>query len=221
MSDDSFIREVNEELRQDRAKELARTYGVWFAALALLLVLATAGWRGYEYWMARRAGSAGDAFSQALFLATSGKTDEAMSALKAVEQTGHGAYPVLSRMSEAGLLAEKGDTAAAVAAFDKVTADNAAPASIRDVARLRAGLLLVDYGSYADVSSRVEALTDDTNPLRFSAREALGLAAWKAGKSADALKLFESIAGDPAASANARQRATVMSGLIRSAGEGK
>ncbi|TIS35085.1 MAG: hypothetical protein E5X01_20010, partial [Mesorhizobium sp.] len=68
------------------------------------------------------------------------------------------------------------------------------------------------------VSSRVEALTADTNPLRSSAREALGLAAWKEGKSADALKLFDQIASDDGAPRNARQRAQLMSELIRGSG---
>ncbi|MBW8909406.1 MAG: hypothetical protein JF620_10360, partial [Mesorhizobium sp.] len=88
----------------------------------------------------------------------------------------------------------------------------------RDIARLRAALLLVDHGSFADVSSRVEALTSDTNPLRHSAREALGLAAWKDGKSADALKLFDQISSDDGAPRNVRQRAQLMSELIRGSG---
>ena len=83
---------------------------------------------------------------------------------------------------------------------------------------MRAALLLVDTGSYADVSSRVEALAADGNALRHSAREALGLSAWKEGKAADALKLFEQIVADQAAPQNVRQRATLMSELIRGSG---
>ncbi len=52
------------------------------------------------------------------------------------------------------------------------------------MARLRAGLILVDTGTYEDVSKRVELLSTDDNALRYAAREALALAAWKAGKSA-------------------------------------
>ena len=77
------------------------------------------------------------------------------------------------------------------------------------MARLRAALLLVDHGSFADVSSRVEALTADTNTLRHTAREALGLSAWKEGKTQDALKLFDQIAADDGAPRNTRERATL------------
>jgi hypothetical protein len=87
------------------------------------------------------------------------------------------------------------------------------------MARLRAALILVDKGSYTDVSSRAEQLTNDTNTLRHSAREALGLSAWKAGKAKDALALFDQIAADEAAPRNVRQRATLMSELIRGSGD--
>nr|WIE91009.1 tetratricopeptide repeat protein [Mesorhizobium sp. WSM4875] len=218
MSDDSFIREVNEEIRREQAQALWDRFGPALLGAAILIVVATAAFVGYRYWDENRANRSGDAFSQALKLANDGKNDEAIAALDQLEKDGYGAYPLLARMRAATVKADKGDVDAAVKDFDAVAADSAIPAGIRDMARLRAALLLVDHGSFADVSSRVEALTADANPLRSSAREALGLAAWKEGKSADALKLFDQIASDDGAPRNARQRAQLMSELIRGSG---
>jgi len=218
MSDDSFIREVNEEIRREQAQALWDRFGPMVLGLAILIVVATAAVVGYRYWDETRANRSGDAFSAALKLANDGKNDEAIAALDQLEKDGYGAYPLLARMRAATVKADKGDVDGAVKDFDAVAADNAIPAGIRDMARLRAALLLVDHGSFADVSSRVEALTADTNPLRHSAREALGLAAWKDGKSADALKLFDQISSDDAAPRNLRQRAELMSELIRGSG---
>ncbi|MGX9117561.1 tetratricopeptide repeat protein [Mesorhizobium sp. BHbsci] len=218
MSDDSFIREVNEEMRRDQAHALWDRFGPALLALAILVVVGTAAFVGYRYWDETRANRSGDAFSQALKLANEGKSDEALAALAELEKDGYGAYPLLARMRAATVKADKGDAAAAVKDFDEVAADTDIPAGLRDMARLRAALLLVDHGSFADVSSRVEALTADTNPLRHTAREALGLAAWKEGKATDALKLFDQIASDDSAPRNARERATLMSELIRGSG---
>jgi hypothetical protein len=218
MSDDSFIREVNEEIRRDQAQALWDRFGPALLGLAILIVLGTAAVVGYRYWDESRANRSGDAFSQALKLANDGKSDEALTALDQLQKDGYGAYPLLARMRAATVKADKGDFAAAVADFDGVAADTAIPQGIRDMARLRAALLLVDHGSFADVSSRVEALTADNNTLRHTAREALGLAAWKEGKTQDALKLFDQIAADDGAPRNARQRATLMSELIRGSG---
>ena len=219
MSDDSFIREVNEELRQDQAKALWDRYGPAFIALAVIVVLGTAAYVGWQYWTESKANKSGDDFSAALLLANGGKNDEALAALDALEKDGYGAYPLLARMRAATVLFDKGDFTGAVAGFDEVSNDTSIPEALRDMARLRAALILVDKGSYADVSSRAEQLTNDTNTLRHSAREALGLSAWKAGKAKDAIALFDQIAADEAAPRNLRQRATLMSELIRGSGD--
>jgi hypothetical protein len=219
MSDDSFIREVNEEMRQDQARALWDRFGAIVIGVCVFVILATAAYVGYNYWSTNRANASGDRFSQALSLANQGKNDEAIAALEALEADGYGAYPLLARMRAATALADKGDAAGAVKQFDEVAADNSIQSSIRDMARLRAAYILVDSGSQADVSARVETLTADTNALRHSAREALALAAWKAGKATDALTLFDQIAADQGAPRNARERATLMAELIRSSGQ--
>lgn len=218
MANDSFFREVNDELRSDRAKELWRRYGAVVVGLAIAVVVATAAWRGYEYWTASKASKSGDQFLAALDLAQQGKNDEALAALDKLEKTGYGQYSVLARMRAATVTADKGDKAAAVKAFDAVAADTAVPEAIRDVAELRSAYLLVDTGSYDDVARRAEPLSADGNPFRHSAREALGLAAWKKGDKADAAKLFNQIANDGGAPANLRQRASMMLGLLRADG---
>lgn len=219
MTDDSFFREVNEEIRQDQARALWDRYGTFLLVLAVAVVLGTAAYVAWDYFATKRANGAGDAFSQALTLAGQGKNDEALAALDVLEKDGHGAYPLLARMRAATVLANKGDAAGAVKEFDLVAADGAIPASVRDIASLRAALILVDNGAYEEVGKRASPLAVDVNPLRHSAREALGLSAWKNGRAADALTLFTQITSDEAAPRNLRDRARLMSELIRGAGD--
>jgi len=219
MSDDSFIREVEEELRSDRLKKVWDRFGAFIIGAAILIVVGTAAWRGWEYYSERQASASGDRFLAALNLANEGKSDEALAALQALEDDGYGAYPVLARMRAATVLEEQGDAAGAVAAFDAVAADGSAPDAVRDMARIRAAYILVDTGSADDVAQRAEPLSADTSPLRHAAREALGLAAWKEGRLGDAKVLFQQIVDDLNAPRNAKQRAAIMLDLIKASGE--
>jgi hypothetical protein len=219
MSDDSFIREVEEELRSDRLKSFWDRFGPFIIGGAVVIVLATAGYRGYEYYSESRASASGDRFLAALTEAREGNADEALAQLESLEQDGYGAYPVLARMRAATVLQEKGDTSAAVQAFDAVAADGSAPDVIRDIARLRSAYILVDTGSASDVAQRAEPLASDNNPLRHSAREALGLAAWKEGRVGDARLLFQQIVDDTQAPRNVQQRASIMLDLITATGK--
>lgn len=220
MSDDdsTFIREVNEELRSDALKAFWRRYRYLIFGLAFAIVAGTAATRGWQYWLDVTAARSGDRFLAALELARGDKADEALAAFTELEKDGHGDYPVLARLRAATVLATKGDKKAAADAFAVVAADSSAPKAIRDVARLRAGYLLVDIGSYDEVSAQVEVLAVPGNAARHSAREILGLAAYKAGDFTRANQWFQEIAGDDETPAALSGRATVMLDLIAARG---
>lgn len=219
MSDDSFIREVDEELRSDRMKTIWKRFGKLIIAIAVLIVVGTAADRGYQYWQETQASKSGDAFLAALNLAREGETEQALDALRALEADGYGSYSVLARLRAATVLADAGDYQAAISDFSTIGNDGSVPVAIRDAARIRAGYLLVDHGSYEDVANQVESLSGADNAMRHSAREALGLAAWKAGEAARANEWFSMIAGDTSVPASLMQRSQIMLDLIAASGK--
>ncbi|MEM9105941.1 MAG: tetratricopeptide repeat protein [Pseudomonadota bacterium] len=218
MSDDSFIREVDQELRSERMKSIWERFGKYIIGVAVLIVLVTAAVRGYEYWTNQRANNSGDAFLAALNLAREGRQDEALAALRELESSGTGSYPALARMRAATVLADSGDIDAAISDFSVIGNDNSIPAAVRDIARVRAAYLLVDNGSYDDVSAQVEGLSGADNPMRHSAREALGLAAWKSGELTQARDWFDQIVGDTGVPPGIAQRAQMMLDIIAASG---
>ncbi len=219
MSDDSFVKEVDDELRTDQFKSIWNRYGIVLAGAALAVVLGTAAFEGYKYWSAAQASKSGDLFLAALTQAKDQKQDDALKSLAELEKSGTGSYPVLARMRSATVLAAKGDAKGAIAAFDSVAADTKVDAAVRDMARLRAALLLVDHGTYEDVAKHAEVLTADTNAMRHSAREALGLSAWKAGKVTEAKGFFQSIVDADNAPRNVADRAALMLSVIAASGD--
>ncbi len=213
--DESFFREVSEDLRNERFKQLWDRFGVYLIGLLVLLIVGTAAYVGYDYWQGQRAARSGDRFLAALQLADASKPDEALKALDAIQADGTGDYPDLARLRAASILANQGKTGEAIDAFRKVAADDTVQLSIRDSARIRAGFLLVDHGSYGDVADQVQQLAGADNPFRSSAREALGLAAWKKGDMKNASKWFGEITGDPQAPGSISSEAQMMLDLIK------
>lgn len=218
-NDDSFIREVNEELRSDQMKGAWRRFGRYIIAVAVLIVLGTIGKVAYEYWDSNQSSGAGDQFLAAMKLADENKTDEALAALDKLEKEGHGAYPVLARMRAATVLAQKGDNTGATSSFQEIAKDKSVPAAVQDAAKMRAGWLLIENGTYEQVSAAVEEMAVPGNAFRHSAREALGLAAYKAGNMAQARQWFQSIVDDVDSPRGVANRAHMMLDLITASGK--
>ncbi|MQW36305.1 hypothetical protein CN140_04710 [Sinorhizobium meliloti] len=217
--DDSFIREVNDELRSDQMKAVWRRFGGIIIGIAVLIVLGTVGKVGYDYWQESSSSQSGDTFLAALNLARENKSDEALAALTELEKDGYGSYPVLAQLRVATLQAQKGETDSAVAAFSEIGRDTRIPAALRDAARLRAAYLLIDAGTYEQVSSEVEQLAVPQNAMRHSAREALGLSAYKAGDYAKAKSWLQQIVDDAQSPRGIMNRAQMLLDVIASTGK--
>jgi hypothetical protein len=174
-----IFREVDEEIRREQLKKLWDQYGTLLIAACVLVVVAVGGWRGYQWWEAKRAAEAGDKFQAAMVLSTEGKTKEAEDAFAKLAADSTATYRVLAKFREAAEAAHR-DPQAAVAIYDQLAADAGAGPVLQDLAALRAGAQLVDTASYADVAKRLEPLTAADRTFRHTARGMLALSAWRA-----------------------------------------
>jgi hypothetical protein len=214
-----IFREVDEEVRREQLKKLWQRYGNYIAAACIVVVVAVGGWRGYEWWQGKKAAESGASFEQAVALADSGKREEAEAAFARLAIDGTAGYRVLARLREAAQIART-DPKAAIKAYEEIAAEGGADQVMRDFAALRAGYLLVDTSSYADLKAALEPLTGANRAFRHSARELLALSAWKAGDTGAARQWADTILADPQSPPGTRNRAEVLSELISAGGKG-
>jgi hypothetical protein len=205
MSD--IIREVDEELRREQLAKIWKNYGGYIALGAFLIVAATAGWRGYEYYSEKQAEAASARFAEAQKLATdANKNAEAKAAFEALIKDSPFAYKLLSRFANAAEIGEK-DAKEGAAAFDAIANDTSFEPILRDLARVRGAALLVDSAELAEIQKRLEPALAQTSAFRHSAKELLALAYVRAGDQGNAQKLFLELAFDPETPPGLRNRA--------------
>lgn len=211
MSD--ILREVDEELRRERYQKLWERYGIYVVGAALVLVVAVAGWRGWEWYVAREASRAGARFETALELDAAGKQSEAEQILTALTKDAPRGYRTLARFRAAAEISQR-DRSAGTAAYDALADDVSIEASLRDLARVRAALALVDTASAAEVARRIDPLLAGNSAFKASAREILALSRFRAGERDAARRLFVEIVADAETPPSLRSRAQLMLALL-------
>jgi len=213
-----IFHEVDEEVRREQLKKLWDRYSIYLIAAAVLVVAGIGAWRGYEYWLAKRAAAAGADFETAMALSEVGKHAEAEAAFAKVAAEAPAGYRVLARMRAAGALAQvkPGD---AVKAFDELSADTSLGTTWQDLAAVRSGMLLVDTASLTEMRRRLDPVAEPTRSFRHTARELLALSAWRNHDFVAARRYLDMIATDAETPPGTRARAEVLSSLI--IGDGK
>jgi hypothetical protein len=214
MSD--IFREVDEDLRREQLKRLWNRYGGYVIGLAVLIVVLVGGYKAWQWYETSKAQATGDRFVAALALSEDGKHEDAIAALGAIAADGSGDYPILATFRSAGEKAAAGDDAGAVADYEAIAGRGGVPSLVADLARLRAALILADSLSPQELSSRIGDLARTGNPWRHTAREILGLAAFRANDLAAARQYFDEIVNDQESSQRVRTRAQLMLALIQS-----
>lgn len=204
-----IFHEIQEDLRRERMRKLWDRYGIVVIAAIILVLVGAAGWSGYRYWRQQQAMTASAAFHAAIIQNDAGKHDEAEAAFQELAKTGPKGYRGLA-LFRAANAAEAKDKAAGVAAFDAIAADGALDPLMRDMARVRAALILLDTSDLKAVEQRVADLASGTGPLRNPAREILALAQMKAGQRDAAYKTATEISTDAGATAGLRSRAELL-----------
>lgn len=214
MSDGDFIREVNEAVRQEEMKRLWNRYGILMLCGAVLIVAVVAGYKGWGYWQEKQAAEAGARFVGALTLKEDGENQDAVTAFRELSSDGPAGYRVLAKFQLAAASVKSGKTADAVKLYDELAATSGADAVLQGFASIQAAMLRVDEAPFDEIKQRVGSLAEGTGPWRHSAREVLGLAAYRAGDNSEAERLFSRALVDPGIPANMRRRAEMMLALI-------
>ncbi len=204
MSDtDSFIDEVNDEVRRDRFYLMLRRYG-WIAILAVVLLVAGAAWNEYRKAQSRNQSEAlGDAMLAALALDdTASRAD----ALMAIEPAAPSSAAVLGFLTANQQIAD-GNTDAAIQTLDGIGLNGEVPSIYRQIAQMKSIALQGTETPVADRRVALEGLAQPGNALRLLAEEQLALIEIEENNTQGAVDRYQSILLDAEVTTDLQQRA--------------
>ncbi|WP_071673306.1 tetratricopeptide repeat protein [Nioella nitratireducens] len=196
---DSFIEEVNEELRRDRLFALFRKWG-WIPILIILVIVGAAAYREYSMAQDRAAAQAfGDEVIAAL------DSDEPAAALARISPENPDAQVLLTLLS-AGQTTSDTDQVTAAAQLRTLADRPDLAARYRDLALLKA--YLMDPQDPAQAMTVLEGLSQPGRPYRPLAIEQQALLHVSLGETDQAIALLRVLEEDSQATPGLQQRAS-------------
>jgi len=211
---DTFLKEVDEELRKEQVSNFVARYGWWLAAAALLFLGAIGGWL---WWQAREqaeAGAQGEALIDALGSMEAGNRQAAAPKLAELAASDVEGYRAAALFARANGETAAGNAPAAIATLRSIAANEDFDQAYRDAALVRQTALEFDTMQPQAVVRRLRPLVRPGSAWLGTAGEMLGVAYLKMGRPNLAGPVFAQIARDERLPGSIRNRTGQMASAL-------
>lgn len=205
--DETFLREVQDELRRDRARSFFERYG-WYVVGAVALLLAAVG--GFIWWQRdqeARAGAASEKLVQVVEQIAQKNVRAAAPTIDELAASERDGYRVAALFARANAQIATNAVPAAVATLGAIAADADAPQPYRDAALIHQTLLQYDSMTPGQVVERLRPYARAGNPWFGTAGELVALALMQGGRNEQAAQMLGALARDRNVPDSVRARA--------------
>ena len=212
---ETFVREVDENLRRDELRDISKKYAGWLIAAVLLFLVASGGFLYWQDYQKKQSEKAVEQLAQIYTDISKGKIDTAPKRLDALTDEHAKAVRASAEFGRAAVAIAQNDTKLATAKFRALAGDTSLPKPFRDLALIRQTELEFDSLKPEEVIARMQPLAAKPGTPWFgSAAELTGMALIKQGQTARAGQLFAQIAHDKQAPDSLRGRAVQIASTL-------
>ena len=211
---DTFVREVDENLRRDRARDFAKKYGKWLIAGIILFLVASGAYIYWQQYKQKRAEEQVEQLAQIYRNIGSGNVRAAPQQLDQLSNSGSKAVRASALFTRAALALQQNDVKIATDKYRAIAADGSLPAPYRDAALIRQTALEFDRLQPQDVITRLDKLAKPESAWFGTAGEMTAMALIKQGKKPEAGRLFAAIAKDKNLPDSIRARSVQIAGSL-------
>lgn len=211
---ETFLREVDEKLREDQLRDFGKRYGGWLIGGMLLFLAAVGGWLYWQDRELKKAQEQSETLAAIYADIAAQKVATVPQRLKPLEESSNEIVSATAKLTRAAVALENNDRQTALAQFKSVADDKGMPKPYRDLATVRAMALEFDSLKPEQVIERLAPLTKPGEPWFGSAGELTAMAYLKQGQKAKAGKLFADIAADQQVPPTIRTRAVQLAGTL-------
>lgn len=193
---ETFVREVEENLRRDRMRDFAKRYGGWLIAGVAVFLIASGFLIWWQQHKVQRSQQEVEQLAQIFDDIGTGASADAPKKLDELSNSGSKAVRATAMFTRAALALQQNDAKLALAKYREIAGDSSLPQPYRDAALLRQTALEFDSLQPQEVISRLQPLAKPGTPWFGTAGEMTALALLKQGQPAQAAQLFAVLAKD-------------------------
>jgi hypothetical protein len=211
---ETFLREVDENLRRDRMRDFGKKYGAWLVVAMVLFLVASGGFIWWQQHKLQQSEKQVQQLAEIFKNIGAGAPGNAPQQLDELAEDGGKAVRATALFTRAALAIQQNDLKLAIAKYAQIAGDSTLPQPYRDAAVIRQTALEFDQLQPQQVIARLQPLTKPGNPWFGTAGEMTAMALIKQGQKAQAAQLFAAIAKDTSVPDQIRARSVQIASTL-------
>lgn len=188
---EEFIREVDEELQEEKYAKIWRKIGPYVISLAIGIVLFTSGVVFWNNYTEDKKQKLGDDFTAAVELIKEEDFDTALIALERITDKASDGYVTIAKMKKASILIQKKQIMEGLEIYEDLE-KTAFDQSFKDMSTILFVLNAIDHKPSDILLDKIERLTENSS-WKYSALELKGFILLNDKKFAESKKTFNTI----------------------------
>jgi hypothetical protein len=211
---ETFVREVDENLRRDQLRDFFKKNGTWLIAAVIVFLAASGGFIWWKQHQVQRSEGEVEQLAQIYKDVGSGDVSKAPQQLGQLSNSGSKGVRASAEFARAAVALQQNDSKSAIGIYKSIAGDDGYPQAYRDAALIRQTALEFDQLQPQDIISRLQPLTKPGEPWFGTAGEMTALSLLKQGKKDESAQLFVAIARDASVPKTIRARAVEVAGSL-------
>ena len=173
--DKAIFEEVDEELRNEKFKQLINKYGGLIFSLLILALTITIGYEKIAEWKVRKAEPSNIKYTQAIN--PNSNYENNIVELENIVHTETGLYKDMAQLQIANILIDNNQKEKGIEVLEKISNDKSVTEKIREIAIIKLATFKIDSVSYDELNNLLQNIANGNGAWSSMAKELLAMSA--------------------------------------------
>lgn len=211
----AFFDEVDEEVRNEKFKELINKYGGYILTIVILCLAFAVGYEKIGEWRVNKAEQTNARYAQAIMPREDYENN--IAELESIVNTETGLYKDIARLQIANILLDNNQTEKALIILNQIRQDKEASDKIKEIASVKLATYKIDNATYEEVSEILMPVVEKSGAWAPMAKELLAMSAIQNKDMEKAKSIYEELLANGNISEEFRARINDMLASINEA----
>ena len=213
--DDIFVKEVEEEIKQENLLNLWKRFGKIIIGVVTLFIIGIAGFKGWESYDRNQREYQSGNYNNLINSLTEGSDKKAFLILESMKENQVRSYSTLTKLINPTILNSSGKSGEKLGSYEEIMQNDSVEPTFRDLALILWGYDNISRSQPSKITTKLSRLNDSASPWRHSAREIIALTEKRTGNLKKARSIFKGLIDDVTTPNGIRSRASEILSLMK------